>query len=76
MDQRAPGAAVAVGEGVDGLELGVRQRGLHERRVGVAGEVVEQIGEQRLDPLGWRRDERRAARVVGAAPRSNSADPE
>ena len=44
MDERAPGAAVAVGEGVDRLELGVGDAGLHERRqLLLAGERDEVV---------------------------------
>ncbi len=47
MDERAPGAAVAVGERVDRLELGMGDRRLHESRMVVPVNVREQIVEQR-----------------------------
>ena len=64
VDQGASGASVPVGEGVDGLELGVGDRGLNERRVlvsiDVGGEVLEQLG----DVLGRWGHERCATEVV------------
>ena len=50
-EQDAPGAAVAIGEGVDGLELVVEHGELHERVEAVLGAVDEllQIRQQRAD---------------------------
>lgn len=54
VDQGAPGAPVSVGEWVDGLELGVGDRGLHERRVLVPVDVVREVLEELPDELGRR----------------------
>jgi hypothetical protein len=67
VDERSPRPAVAVEERVDRLELRVRQRGLHDRRVVIAVQVGHQIVEQRGHMLRRRRDKRRVAWVVGAA---------
>lgn len=57
MDEGAAGAAVAVAEWVDGLELRVG-----ECRLGNRGQIVvvterDKIGEQLGNELGWGRDE-------------------
>jgi hypothetical protein len=49
---------------MDGLELGVGDGGLHERRVLVSVGVDRQVFEEIPDELGRRRDERGAAGVV------------
>ena len=67
VDERAAGPAVAVGEGVDRLELSMGDRCLHERGMVVAVDVFEEILQQRLEGLRWRRDERSRTRVVAAA---------
>jgi hypothetical protein len=43
-----PGAPVSVGEGVDGLELGVGDRSLHERRVLISVDVDREVFEEPL----------------------------
>jgi hypothetical protein len=67
MDERAAGAAVAVGEGVDRLELSVSDCCLHESRMVIAVDVVEEVVEQGLERVRWRWDEGCGARVVAAA---------
>jgi hypothetical protein len=64
VDQSAASAPVSVGEGVDGLELGVGDRGLHERRVLISVDVDREVFEELPDELGRRWDERGAAGVV------------
>ena len=58
---------VAVGERVDRLELGVSDRRLHEGRMVIAVDVVEEVVEQGVDSVRWRWDEGCGARVVAAA---------
>ncbi len=70
VDEAASGAAVAVTEGVDGLELGVRDRGLRD-----GGQVVEvherdEVVEQARHAIRRWRDERRVAWA-----RASAADP-
>lgn len=83
VDQRSPGPAVAVGEGMDVLEPGVGHRGLDQgplraARVHVVHEVVHQLAD---GVGGWRDEIRlRRGRVQIAAPRRDppktSATPE
>ncbi|MCI3926454.1 hypothetical protein MO973_40360 [Paenibacillus sp. TRM 82003] len=54
VDQRAAGVAFAVGEGVDGLELRVGDRRLHERGVPVGLQVGGQVVQQRRHLAGRR----------------------
>ena len=61
--RRPPDPPVAVGEGVDRFELGVRQRGLDQRRIAIAVHEVDQVVEQRGDVLWRRRDEGCCTRV-------------
>ena len=68
MDQCSAGASVAVGEGVEGLELGMGDGGLDERGVLVVVDVVEEVGQQVREVLVRWRNERRAARVERAPP--------
>ncbi len=70
MDEAAPGAAVAVTEGVDGLELGVRDRSLRDGRKVVEVHERDEVIEQARHALGRGRDERG---VVWA--RASPADP-
>ena len=67
MHQRPAGATVAVGERVDGLELGVGDGGLGEGRVDVVVDVGDEVVEEPGDLVGWRGDEAGATRVVGTA---------
>ena len=62
-----PGAAVAVVERVDGLELGVGDGGLDQRWEMVAVAELAQVGEELRHVLGRRRDEVGAAGVVVVA---------
>lgn len=64
MDECAAGASVSVGEGVDGLELGVGDGGLYERRVLVSVDVGHEVFEEFGDELGGWWDECGAAWVV------------
>src|SRR5688500_8536804 len=70
MNEGTSSAAIAVNEGVDGLELRVRDRGAHH---GVAGGFRDERGEvgdeSRYFGLGWRNE----LRTERAPPRS--ADP-
>ena len=67
MDERAAGAAVAVGERVERLELGVGDRRLNERGMVVAVDIGKEIVEQRVEGVRWRGDERGGAWIVAAA---------
>ena len=68
IDQRPAAAAIAVGKGMDGLELSVRDCRLDDRRKVVAlGEPAEVLEKVRHE-LGGRWHERRFERVVGIAP--------
>lgn len=61
VDQAAPDAPVAVGEGVDRLELGVGDRCLERRGEVVAVQECDEVGEQIVDFLRGRWDELRGA---------------
>ena len=60
MDERPADAAIAIGEGVNRLELGMHQGGLDQWSVGGTVEVVHEIGHQLGHPIGRRWDERGA----------------
>lgn len=64
MDERSSSAAVAIDEGVDGLELGVGQRGPRNGRQRVVVSEGDEIVEQRGDHLRWERDDDGGAWVV------------
>ena len=69
-NQQAADAAVAVQEGVDGLELGVHQRHPHQRRklwLSLVDEVLE-MAQQLRDMLWGRRHEHRVAWPRAADP--------
>ena len=57
MDERSSYPTIAVGEGVDRLELGVHERGLDERGVGSAVEVCHEVVQQCWRQFGRWRDE-------------------
>src|SRR5262245_37013767 len=57
MDQASSDAPVSIREGMDGLELRVRDRRLDNRRHVVAIHERCQILEQRMDLLRWGRNE-------------------
>ena len=63
MNERTAGTPVAIGEGVDRLELGVDQTGLHDRWHVVAVDEVAQIADQRFNEFGRRGDVVCVARV-------------
>ncbi len=63
MDQCPPGASVSVPVRVDGLELGVGDRGLDERGVLIVVGIGDEVMEEILDVLGWWRDEGSTAGV-------------
>jgi len=67
VDEGAACAAVAIGERMDGLELGVCDRRLSQWGVVVAVDVVEEIVEETVDVLGRGRDIACATGVVLAA---------
>ena len=69
-DQEASHAAVAVEEGVNGLELDVGQAGLGEDGKPVVRVVDEplQVGHALLDVVGWRGNEDRVAGTRAADP--------
>ena len=64
MDQRAADASVAVGEWVDGFELGVCEPGLHDGRMAACIEVAGQVVEQHRYPFRRRWNEIGVQRVV------------
>jgi hypothetical protein len=51
LHQCAPGTTVAIGEGVDGLELGVRDRYVCQRDDVGAGDEGDQVSDGPRDPL-------------------------
>ena len=69
-DQEAAQATVAVEEGVNGLELNMRQASLDENGKTVVGGMDEpfQVGHALLDVVGWRRNEGRIAGTRAADP--------
>ena len=67
-DEDAPDAPVAVGEGVDDLELRVRDRRLADRVDVVAVDVGDEVVDERGHLLGWRRDEMGVERRRSADP--------
>jgi len=67
VDEAAAGTAVAVGERVDRLELGVGQRGLQRGREVVAVHEPGEAVEQPVDLVRRRGDEGAAVRVVVVA---------
>jgi hypothetical protein len=69
-------AAVAVQEGVDGLELHVGQRG-PQQRAGGLGVVVQNAlegGQAIVQPVGWRRHEHGIAGPRAAQPHLGAAE--
>ena len=68
MDQRAPNPAIAVREGVDGLELRVDQRSLNQRRMNGPAEIRGQIRHQPGHLARRRRDEVGIERVPVTSP--------
>nr|WP_290439163.1 hypothetical protein [Jiangella alba] len=52
MDERPPNPPVPVAERVDGLELGVCECGLDQRRMVVAGRVADEVVQEILDLFG------------------------
>jgi len=67
VDERPAGASVAVGEGVDRLELRMGDRRLHECGMVVAVDVLEEVVQQGVEGLRWGWDEGCRAGVVAAA---------
>ncbi len=67
MDKCAPGAAVAIDEGVNRLELGVGNGGLGHGRQCVVVDERTQVLEQPRNMIRWRRYERGSAGVEAAA---------
>ena len=65
VNERAPHAAVPVGEGVDGLELGVGNSGLDEGREVFPVHERDEVVHERLHQTGWRWHEDCPARVEG-----------
>ena len=61
-------AAIAVGERVNRLELGVHKRSLDEWGVGCSVEVFQEVVDQRWDKIGWRRREVGIQRMVRGTP--------
>jgi hypothetical protein len=68
LDERPAGPAVAIGKRVDGLELGVRDRGLGDRGQCLARAEGGQVFDQARYEFGRRRHEYRRAGVVVASP--------
>jgi hypothetical protein len=65
---RLANAAIAVGERVNRLELGVHKRSLDEWGVGCSVEVFQEVVDQRWDKIGWRRREVGIQRMVRGTP--------
>src|SRR5205807_4658017 len=68
MNERAPDPAVSVGKGMDGLELCVRDRSLHDRRQISAIHENAEIVHQVLNEIGWWRHEVSAAGIESVSP--------
>ena len=67
MDQGTTDTPVPVRERMDGLELGVHDPGLDERRMDGTVHVVDEVRHQAGDQLGWWWDELGGQRMPGRA---------